>query len=112
MQRYNNKLTINYRPISLLSSFSKIQEKIIYNRLTNFFKKHEIFHKHQYGFREHHSTEVAVSDILSTCYKTIQNNQHTCLLMLDLKKAFDTVNHNILIKNYNFMEFVVLLIIL
>ena len=98
----DNKLTSNYRPISLLSSFSKILEKIIYNRLTNFLNKHEIFHKHQYGFREHHSTELAVFDILSTCYKSIQNNQHTCLLMLDLKKAFDTANHNILIKKLEF----------
>ena len=98
----DNKLTSNYRLISLLSSFSKILEKIIYNRLTNFLNKHEIIHKHQYGFREHHSTELAVSDILSTCYKSIQNNQHTCFLMLDLKKAFDTVNHNILIKKLEF----------
>ena len=76
----DNKLTSNYRLISLLSLFSKILENIIYNHLTNFFNKHEIFHKHQYGFCEHHSTELAVSDILSTCYKAIQSNQHTCLL--------------------------------
>ena len=98
----DNKLASNYRPISLLSSFSKILEKIIFNRFINFFNKHNIFHNHQYGFRENRSTELAISDILSACYNSIQNKQLTCLIMLDLKKAFDTVDHNILIEKLQF----------
>ena len=61
----NAKLSNNYyRPISLISSFSKILEKLILKRLMNFFDKHKVIHLHQYGFRNKHSTEHAILDIL------------------------------------------------
>ena len=55
--------------------------------------KHNIIFEHQYGFRENHSTTHALIDILTTCYDKIENKQYTVLMMMDLKKAFDTVNH-------------------
>ena len=67
----SKKLTNNFKPISLLSVFSKIFEKLILKCLTNFLDKHKIIHPHQYGFRKHHSTEHALIDILSNCYRAI-----------------------------------------
>ena len=83
----------NYRPISLLSSLSKVLEKLIKERLVKFLHKHKTIFKHQYGFRENHSTTHALIDILTACYDNIENKQYTILMMTDLKKAFDTVNH-------------------
>ena len=83
----------NYRPISLLSSISKVLEKLIKERLVKFLHKHKIIFEHQYGFCENHSTAHALIDILTTCYYNIENKQYTILMMMDLKKAFDTVNH-------------------
>ena len=84
----NVKLSNNYRPISLISSFSKII----------FFDKHEVLHSHQYGFRHQHSTEHAILDILSACYNALESKTFAGFLMLDLKKAFDTVDHKILLQ--------------
>ena len=83
----------NYRPISLLSSLSKVLEKLIKERIVKFLHKHKIIFEHQYGFRENHSTTHALIDILTACYDNIENKQYTILMMMDLKKAFDTVNH-------------------
>ena len=86
----------NYRPISLLSNFSKILEKLIYSRLTKFLEKHKILHDNQYGFRENLSTTHAMLDIMNKISCNIKNKKITGLIFLDLKKAFDTVSHDIL----------------
>ena len=83
----------NYRPISLLSSISKALEKLIKERLVKFLNKLKIIFEHRYGFRENHSTTHALIDILTACYDNAENKQYTILMMMDLKKAFDTVNH-------------------
>ena len=85
----------NYRPISILTCFSKIFEKLIYSRLISFFQKNSVQHDSQYGFRNGISTTHAVLDVLnltSTCDQ-INNEQYTGLILLDFKKAFDTVCH-------------------
>ena len=74
-----------------------ILEKLILKRLMNFFDKHKVLHSHQYGFRHQHSTEHAILDI-STCYNALESKTFTGLLMLALKKAFDTVDHKILLQ--------------
>ena len=94
----NVKLSNNYWPISLISSFFKILEKLILKRLMNFFDKHKVLHSHQYGFIHQHSTEHAILDILSTCYNALESKTFTGLLMIDLKKVFDTVDHKILLQ--------------
>ena len=88
----------NYRLISLLTIFSKIFEKLIYKRLDSFICKHCIIAATQYGFRAGHSTMHAVTDVILAVYDNINDQKYTGLIFLDIKKAFDTVNHNILIE--------------
>ena len=87
----------NYRPISILSPISKILEKLIHSRSTKFFEKNSVISSSQYGFRSNHSTHHALLDVLTSSYDNINHKKHTALLFLDLKKAFDTVNHTILL---------------
>jgi Reverse transcriptase (RNA-dependent DNA polymerase) len=96
-------LACNYRPISLLSVFNKILEKIVYKRLFDFFLKHKILYKHQFGFRKNHSTSLALLEIVDSCYSNIDVNNKILGIYFDLQKAFDTVDHNILLhKLYNY----------
>ena len=87
----------NYRPISLLPCLSKVQEKLIKTRLVNFFKNNNVLYEYQYGFRENHSVVHALLDVTTTSYDAIQNKNFTALLLMDLRKAFDTVSHEILL---------------
>ena len=93
----------NYRPISILPSVSKILEKVIHKRLTRFFDKHGVLCPTQYRFRNNISTEHALIDSITTgnSFDKINENQHSTLLFLDLKKAFNTVNHDILLSKLN-----------
>ena len=88
----------NYRPISILTCFSKIFEKLIYNRLISFFQKSSVLHDSQYGFRNGMSTTHAVLDDLTSTCEQINNEQYTGLILLDFKKAFDTVCHRKLLQ--------------
>ena len=93
----NNKLLKNYCSVSILSSLSKILEKIIKTRLINFFEKHKVFYDSQYGFRKKHSIIHALINVTTLTYNAIQNKNCTALLLMDLRKAFDTVSHEILL---------------
>ena len=87
----------NYRPISLLSTFSKIYEKIMYSRLTSFFDKNNVIYPRQYGFRSQHSCEHALLDAQNTILSTLDKKQIALLLLIDFSKAFDMVDHTILL---------------
>ena len=87
----------NYRPISILTCFSKILERIIHKHLTSFFDKHGIIQHTQYGFQRNVSTNHALVDVVTQSFENINNNVYTGLIFLDLTKAFDTVNHEILL---------------
>ena len=88
----------NYRPISLLSVFSKIFEKIMHKRLCDFSEVNDISHLLQFGFRQKHSTQHTLISMTETIKKSIDNGKFGCGIFIDLKKAFDTVNHTILPK--------------
>jgi hypothetical protein len=88
----------NYRPISLLPVFSKIMEKLIYNKVFDFLVRYEILFKSQYGFRTGHNTTHATLDFLQTIEQAFENDEIAVGIFCDLSKAFDTLNHNILIR--------------
>ena len=88
----NKRVVTNYRPISLLSSFSKIFEKLLYQRLNTFIRKHSMISPFQYGFRAGHSTTHAVTDVITMAYDNINDKKFTGISFSDIKKAFDTVD--------------------
>ena len=78
--------TTNNRPISILSPFSKIFEKLIHSRTTAFLEKHLLLLPTLFGFRRNHSTTHALLDVVTSCYDNINDTNYTALLSLDLKK--------------------------
>ena len=82
--------------ISLISNISKIIEKLIHKRL-NSFLEHNIFYSFQFGFRDNHSTTHALIEMTDQIKEACDRGLYACDLYLDLKKAFDTVNHKILV---------------
>ena len=87
----------NYRPISLLSTISKILEKIVYSRVYEFLDKTGQLYENQYGFRSKHSCEHAIGQVLGGIIKGLENNFYSACVLLDLSKAFDTIEHQILL---------------
>jgi retron-type reverse transcriptase len=87
-----------YRPISVLPVFSKILERLIHDRIYNFFQTNNIISDYQYGFRKKYSCEMALAVTIDNITSSLDSKNHVIGLFLDLKKAFDTVDFNILIK--------------
>ena len=88
----NQALVSNYRPITLLSVFHKIMEKLMFNRLVNFLDKHNMLDDNQFDFRSGCSTAQASMLITDKIQRAIGNKLYSCAIFLDLSKAFDTVD--------------------
>ena len=87
----------NYRPISLLSNIEKIYEKVMYSRLICFLEENNQIYSRQFGFRKGHSTENTLINIVERIRNSLDNGEFACGVFVDLQKAFDTVDHEILL---------------
>jgi hypothetical protein len=94
----DKSLPDNYRPISLLSSFSKIFEKIVCLRLLNFLENNNILTPDQFGFRKSHSAVHPMVHMMNFVSRALNKKETAIAIFCDLRKAFDTVNHEILLK--------------
>ena len=97
--KWDDKSVVNnYRPISVLPIFSKVFEKLMYNRLFLFVDKLNILFDNQYGFRKQHSTYMALINIIDQISQGIDDGKFTISILLDLSKACDTSDYVILLR--------------
>ena len=104
-KKKTRSLPENYRPISLLNIFGKVFEKLVYIQMMNFFDKHKILFVYQYGVRKKHLTSLALIDTVDKIKFALDKNDYALGILLDITKAFDSINHDILItklENYGF----------
>ena len=101
----NPKLKENYRPISTISIFSKLIEKLMSNRIIEFLEKYEILYDNQFGFRKGFSTSDAVLRLVDDCSEAFNSREYLFTVMLDFSKAFDTVNHAVLLRKLQYYGF-------
>ena len=95
----------NYRPISLLPLTSKIIEKIIHDQTQNFLDKNNVIYRYQSGFRKFYSSDSCLSYLNNKITTGFESGLFTGMILVDLQKAFDTINHDILIKKMTFLGF-------
>ena len=88
----------NYRPISLLSIFNKIFEKVMHKRIYEFLEKNNVLYSLQFSFRSKHSTSHTLISTTEKIRNTIENGNYGCGIFIDLKKAFYTVDHSTLLR--------------
>ena len=98
LHKSGNKADVkNKRPISVLNIFSKILEKCLVTRLTHYLECHNILGQNQHGFRRSHSTETAIIQFLNSIYNQLETNNFVLAVYIDFSKAFDCLEHDILI---------------
>ena len=95
----------NYRPISLLPLISKIIEKVVHDQTQTFLDENKILYRFQSGFRKHFSTDSCLSYLNNKIATSFESGPHTGMILIDLQKAFDTINHEILINKLEFLGF-------
>ena len=92
----------NYRPISLLTSISKVFEKVVFLQLTKYFQDNGLFYDCQYDFRENHSTEMATVELLDRIISALDDKQLPISIYMELSMAFCTLNHDILLDKLSY----------
>lgn len=95
----------NYRPVSVLPSISKVFEKLLYKQIYEYFCENDLLYTSQYGFRPMHSTELAALEFVDRILFDLDKGEIPISIFLDLSKAFDTIDHEILIRKLQFYGF-------
>ena len=101
-KKNDNTICDNYRPISLLPIVSKIFERVVHKQLSLYLSENKLLFKSQHGFRQNHSTETATLELVDKVMKHLDNNETPISIFIDLSKAFDTLNHDILLHKLSF----------
>ena len=96
-KKSDETLLDNYRPISLLPTISKIFEKAVFKQLYDYFEENKLFYESQFGFRKGHSTELACLELIDKITEELDKGHVPIAIFLDLSKAFDTLDHTILL---------------
>ena len=91
----------NYRPISLLSNINKLFEKLVYARVKSFLDSNDILFKHQFGFHSKHSTNHSLISVTEKVRQSHDEGKFSCGILIDFQKAFETVDHGILLRKLN-----------
>ena len=86
----------NYRPISILPAISKVMERIMYDQIYEYLHENSIVSENQFGLRKSYSTASALFDCTNSWYVNMDRKMFNLVVLIDLRKAFDTVNHDIL----------------
>ena len=97
-KKENKNDIANYRPIAILPALSKIIERSAAKQLVCFFEENKKFTKSQHAYRKMHGTITCLAEIINNIYRAIDNKQHVAIVTLDLSKAFDCLNHQLLLK--------------
>ena len=95
----------NYRHISILSVISKIIEKVLCQQIREHLELHDLLTKNQFGFRPSKNTSLAINEFLEIIYKRLDTSSEAQAIFLDFSKAFDTINHDILLGKLEFYNF-------
>ena len=93
----SKELFNNYRPIAIVSSVGKLLERVVCEQLTNYLESNELLSNHQYGFRSRHSVVHPLLQFSKKIFESLMSNNINLTIFIDLKKAFDTVNLDILL---------------
>ena len=95
----------NYRPVSLLPILSKVLERVVHNQLVEHLEKYEILFEYQSGFRSKHSVNTCLAHLSNQILKGFETGQSTGMILIDLQKAFDTLDHDILLRKMKYLGF-------
>ena len=95
----------NYRPISLLPQISKVIEKLVHEQVQEYLNKNKIFYRYQSGFRPFHSTDTCLSYLSDKIIQGLENRMSTGMILIDLQKAFDTIDHEIFLEKIKYLGF-------
>ena len=98
----------SYGPISLLpliSIISKVIEKCTHNQTQDYLRKNELLYSYQSGFRTNHSTDACLPQLNDMILNGAENGKHTGMILIDLQKAFDTLDHHIFLEKMKYIDF-------